>query len=419
MDRKKTIIISHPNGNANTRAAVYGLNRKGVLYKYVTSIAVFSSGLWQTVSNLPGLKAFKRKSYDDTIRKKTVCFPYKELGRQICIKFGINTLMTHETGMFCSDKESQYTDTRTADLLRRDADKVDAVYAYEDVALHTFREAKRLGKVCIYDLPIGHWRAMRELFESERTKNPDWAVTLGGFADSDEKLRRKDEELRLADRIYVASSFTKWSLKDYPGELADVEVIPYGFPPVNKNRIYRTFENGRKIKALYVGGLSQRKGLAYVFDAVKGLEDKIELTVVGRGNIDACKALKEALACVKYIPTLAHEEVLKLMAESDVFIFPSLFEGFGLVITEAMSQGTPVITTDRTCGPDIMTDGKDGWIVEAGTSAPIKELLLSFIDNPAKLETTGRHALETAAKRPWKKYEDELAESVEQFLNHK
>ena len=156
-----------------------------------------------------------------------------------------------------------------------------------------------------------------------------------------------------------------------------------------------------------------------MFDAVKGLEDKIELTVVGRGNIDACKALKEALACVKYIPTLAHEEVLKLMAESDVFIFPSLFEGFGLVITEAMSQGTPVITTDRTCGPDIMTDGKDGWIVEAGTSAPIKELLLSFIDNPAKLETTGRHALETAAKRPWKKYEDELAESVEKFLNDK
>ena len=102
---------------------------------------------------------------------------------------------------------------------------------------------------------------------------------------------------------------------------------------------------GRKIKVLFVGGLSQRKGISYFFDAIKGLENDLEVTVVGSGNINNCKVLKKALSNVNYIPSLPHEQILALMAAHDLFIFPSLFEGFGLVITEAMSQGTPVITT--------------------------------------------------------------------------
>lgn len=56
---------------------------------------------------------------------------------------------------------------------------------------------------------------MRKLLNIEYDKNPHWAITLGGFNDSDEKLNRKDRELALADKIYVASSFTK-TLLDYP-----------------------------------------------------------------------------------------------------------------------------------------------------------------------------------------------------------
>lgn len=419
MKIQNKIIISHPNGNANTRSAVYGLCHKGMLYKYVTSVAVFSSGFWHYISNIPGLNAFKRKSYKDIIKEKVLCYPIKELGRQFCGKFKLMKFLKHETGLFCVDKECEYIDKKTAKLLQKDYRKVCAVYGYEDIALHTFKMAKELGKICIYDLPIGYWRAMHELLERERNEQPEWAVTLGGLNNSAAKLARKDEELQLADKIYVASSFTKWSLKDFPMKLADVEVIPYGFPPINEQRQYESFDNGRKIKALFVGGLSQRKGLSYVFEAIKGLEEQVELTVVGRGNIEGCLALREALRNVHYIQTLAHKDVLKLMSESDILLFPSLFEGFGLVITEAMSQGTPVITTDRTCGPDIITNGKDGWIVEAGTAAPIHNLLETFINEPDLLAVVGRNALKTAALRPWEKYEQELSESIYTFLNDK
>ena len=100
------------------------------------------------------------------------------------------------------------------------------------------------------------------------------------------------------------------------------------------------------------------------------------------------------------------------MSQHDLFILPSLFEGFGLVITEAMSQGTSVITTNKTCGIDFINHGENGWIVEAGQSETIHQLLLEIIKKPEILHIVGKSAMRTAANRPWECYEDELAKSI-------
>lgn len=410
------IIVSHPTGNMNTRAAIVGFRKQNLLYKFYTCIACFENSWLYKLSKISFFKEFRRRSYDTTLEKVTKTYPWRELGRQISQKFKIRRFIKHETGIFSVDNVYTTLDKHVANNIKKNHKDIDAIYAYEDCALNTFQEAKKHKKLCIYDLPIGYWRSMRDLLSIEQVRNPKWAITLGGFNDSDEKLKRKDEELILADKIYVASTFTKKTLELYQGKLKDIEVIPYGFPQINTNRIYLPFE-GRKIKVLFVGGLSQRKGISYLFESIKGLEDKIDLTIVGSGNIESCPILKKELENTNYIPSLSHDAVLKLMAEHDLLIFPSLFEGFGLVITEAMSQGTPVITTDRTCGPDIITHGVDGWIVEAGTHKPIKDLLVLFIDNPSILHEVGRNAMNTASLRPWLFYEYDLAVSVEKYIN--
>lgn len=414
----KKIVIYHPFGNANARAAVDGIYKQGLLESFHTCIACFKGSLIFKLSFLKPLREVRRRTFSLFLKDKTFSYPFKELVRQIALKTKLNGLVAHEKGRFCVDEVCHHLDRKVSNYVAKHRESVGAVYAYEDLALRTFTVAKGNHILCIYDLPIGYWRAMHTLLEVEKSKSSEWAVTLGGFNDSNEKLQQKDRELALADRIYVASTFTKKTLEMYPGVLAPIEVIPYGFPPVNNERIYESF-NGRNIRILYVGGLSQRKGIAYFFEALEGLENKVEVTVVGRGMIEECAPLKKALSKVHYIPSLPHQEVLQLMAMNDLLIFPSLFEGFGLVITEAMSQGTPVITTDRTCGPDVITHGIDGWIVEAGTSTPIKELIHKFISDPTLLREAGKHAMETAAQRPWEVYEQELAESVNKFLNDK
>lgn len=417
MDKQKKIVISHFGGNANVRAAVNAFLQADILDSFHISVGVFNGTWYWKFFSLPLLKDFKKRVFNDKLRPFTHSHSFVGLGRLICQKLRIQTLLKHETGAFCVDKECEYIDMKTAVYISKHYPKMDAVYCYEDVALQTFQEAKKHGKICLFDEPIGYWRYMRLLLDDEKKKNPDWAITLGGFYDSDNKLKKKDMELALADKIYVASSFTKRSLQEYPGSLAPIEVIPYGFPEPNRNRIFKPF-NGRKIRCLYVGGLTQRKGLSYIFEAVKGLEDHVELTIAGGGEIDKCPVLKRALSHVNYVGTLSHNKILNLMSEHDLFLFPSLFEGFGLVITEAMSQGTPCIVTERTSGPDIITHGVDGWIVEAGSSEPIKELLHKLIENPYLLHDAGKAAIKKAESRPWHKYEEELSESVMMFLKN-
>ena len=416
MSVKENILISHPTGNANSRAVVNGLNKAGILYGFHTCIACLKGSLLYRLSGYRLLKEFRKREFDQNLLGKVITHPWRELGRQIAAKFGFVSLLEHEKGLFCIDSIYKSFDKKIASYLNKHKSHVAAVYAYEDGAYETFKTAKHINKLCIYDLPIGYWRSMHRLMQEEFDKNPDWSSTLGGFNDSKEKLERKDLELKLADKIYVASSFTKNTLADYPYQLADVEVIPYGFPPVNQSRQYQPLE-GRKLKVLFVGGLSQRKGLSYLFDSVRNLKEKIALTVVGRGNTSGCPILCKELQDVNYIPALPHEEILTLMANADVLVFPSLFEGFGLVITEAMSQGTPVITTERTCGPDLITHGVDGWIVEAGNADSITLILTSLLENPESVAIVGKNAMKTAAKRPWACYENELTKSIKQFVD--
>jgi glycosyltransferase involved in cell wall biosynthesis len=250
---------------------------------------------------------------------------------------------------------------------------------------------------------------MHALLAEEKERNPEWAVTLGSFKDSPQKLNRKDEELQMADTIFVASSFTLKTLKDYPGSLQQVQVIPYGFPPA-RPKVYRPITG--KLKLLFVGGLSQRKGLSYLFKAVEALKDHVELTVLGNGDVENCRPLREALSRHNWIQTLPHDKVLQLMRENDVLVFPSLFEGFGQVITEAMAQGTPVITTERTAGPDIITHGKNGWLVEGGNVDALQHCIETLLHQPAVIEEAGFMAVKKAEERTWEMYGRELAAAI-------
>lgn len=411
------VILSHPTGNSFSRYAAKGLLDDKSLKSFYTTVATFPGGVLDLLSDISTFSDLKRRKYDLSLKPYTKAWPWIEMGRMAAAKAGFTELIKHEHGRFSVDAVYESIDKRVAgDLYKAHKDSKLAVYAYEDGALHSFTEAKRLGIPCLYDLPIGYWRAARNLLEEEIERWPEWVATLTGFRDSVEKLARKDEELKLADRIYVASSFTARTLADYPGTLAPIEVIPYGFPPVVERRIYSN-PTGRRLKLLFVGGLSQRKGIADLFAAVKNIGNQVELTIVGRKTDLACPALDAALALHKWIPSLPHAQVLDLMQEHDVLIFPSLFEGFGMVITEAMSQGTPVITTDRTAGPDLIQHGENGWLVKAGSTNALQEQIEELMASPEKIAIAGVAAMESARLRPWGKYGEDLAHSIMKNLN--
>lgn len=411
------LIISHPTGNANVRAATLGFAKAALLYKYYTTIAMFPDTWLAGLAKIPLFKEARRRELDAVLRPFTSLWPWCEIGRLASSKAQLTKLNACEKSLFSIDAVYRNLDKHVAAKLSGYARKdVKAVYAYEDGAANIFLEAKHLNLQCLYDLPIGYWRTARRLMANEKERWPDWFNTITGFNDSPEKLDKKDRELAKADHIFVASSFTAETLKDFPGALAPVHVIPYGFPPANTDQAIVKKNTHRPLKILFVGSLSQRKGIADLFHVVDQLKQYVQLTVVGQKVTNDCEALNKALNLHQWIPALAHNHILQLMREHDVLVFPSLFEGFGLVITEAMSQGTPVITTNRTAGPDLIKHGENGWLFQAGNTSALRENIEYILEHPASLKRNGEAALQTAAKRPWEAYSAELANAVKQCM---
>ena len=400
MNQKKNIILLHPTGNSNVRALVEGVEQSGLLQNFYTCIAVFKNTAFYKFTGFGPFKQFRKRMFSSKLKPYTKVRPGKELKRLLFQNLGIKT-------HFDVDNIYWDLDFHVSGKLKNS----NAVYAFEDGALSTFEQAKKRNMTCYYDLPIGYWRSMHQILEKERENNPDWAQSLQHFKDSEEKLMRKDQELSLADQIFVASTFTAKTLEQFPGKLAPIKIIPYGFPKVIAERKYP--ENFQlPLKVLFVGGLSQRKGISYLFEAAEILGKQIKLTLVGKKPNEDCTILNKELNRHNWIPSLPHPEILKLMRQHDVLVFPSLFEGFGMVITEAMSQGTPVITTNRTCGQDIIRHGENGWLIEAGSTQALISQLQEIIKNPSIIEKNGRGSIYTASQRPWKKYGKEMADAL-------
>ncbi len=407
------IILSHPTGNENVREAARALAEADLLGEFWTTIN------WQPETILdkavPGRlrDMLHRRAYPQIVRQRIHSMPWREMARLLLGLANVSLFSKDERGALSIDSISRALDRKVAARIPH-AEKFTAVYAYEDCALETFAAAMKRGLPRIYDLPIGYWRAAQRIFAEEAAREPEWAATLTGTRDSEEKLARKDEELRLAGCVIVASSFTKSTLAESPHESA-VSVIPYGAPLVREGEL---LDRAGKLRVLFAGSLGQRKGLSYALRAVEKIgRQHCELTLLGRKVVNGCRVLEEAVRRHRWLPSVNHSAVLREMREHDVVVLPSLFEGFGLVITEAMSQGTPVITTAHTAGPDIIEDGVDGFIVPIRSAEVIAQKLELLVTERSRFHSMRVAAREKARARPWQNYRRQLGAVAREVMN--
>lgn len=406
------ILFSHPTGNANVREAARALNDAGLLSEFWTSVCWNQQHWLNRVLPRSVSHELSRRVFSHVGKDQLHCHPWVELGRLGAHQFKLTRFLRHEVGRFSVDAVYRSLDLRVAARLR-ESPHIRGLYGYEDGALASFREARRRGIRTIYELPIGYWRCYRELMEEEESLQPEWAVTLRGRGDSDEKLQRKDEELALATDIVVPSEFVRDTLRKASIE-ASVTVLPYGAPYAEPITHEERSKEG-KLKVLFVGGLSQRKGLSYLLQAARRLGSKIELTLIGR-RVAECCALDAALRVHHWFPSLPHAAVLEKMSRHDVVVLPSLFEGCALVVLEAMSQGVPVITTPNSGATHFISDGEDGFIVPIRDGEAIAEKLELLLLDRDRLAAMSLAATRKASQHPWEQYRHRLANTVRQAL---
>ena len=103
------------------------------------------------------------------------------------------------------------------------------------------------------------------------------------------------------------------------------------------------------------------------------------------------------------------------MKTNHIFLFPTLFEGFGQVILEAMSSSLPIITTINTAGKDIIENGKNGYLTDIRDVNISKDILHNLYDN----EDLRMHIAENSHKNSinfsWKNYEKNLGNFLKEL----
>ena len=96
------------------------------------------------------------------------------------------------------------------------------------------------------------------------------------------------------------------------------------------------------------------------------------------------------------------------MRNSHIFIFPSLYEGFGQVLLEAMSCGLPVITTENTGGPDFIKDCDNGFITKIRDTKRTIEIINNLYKNEELRRLISKKAIDTANQFNWNNYSNKL-----------
>src|SRR4029077_11809254 len=193
---------------------------------------------------------------------------------------------------------------------------------------------------------------------------------------------------------------------------ARIDLIRYGAPSL----VPQIRKPVGPLKLLFVGSLGQRKGLSYLLEAITLLKTPVQLTLLGRKTANNCRPLEMAVGQHRWIPTLHHAGVLREMHEHDLLVFPSLFEGFGLVVLEAMAQGTPVITTAHTCGPDVIDDGIDGFIVPVRSAEAIAEKIELLNADRERLTSMKDAARHKAEAHRWETYRERLVMMAQEVM---
>jgi alpha-maltose-1-phosphate synthase len=407
------LLLAHPTANTFSRAAARSFLDAGWLQEFHSCVC------WNPSSPLARLlptalaAQLNRRSFADLPLPLQRSHPRRELLRLAGVPRHLPWLGRHEHGPLSIDATYRSFDRHVAARLPR-LQRLQAVYAYEDGALHTFQAAERLGLRCIYDLPIGYWRSAQQIFQEERELQPEWACTLTGLADSRAKLERKDQELQLADLVVVPSEFVRSTLVEHGATAAPIVVVPFGSP--QPLAVPPQSRSSGPLRVLYVGSLGQRKGLSYALDAVDSLGSQVSLTLIGKVTAPQCRPLMAALRRHHWIETLPHHQILEQMRQHDVLLLPSLFEGYALVISEALSQALPVITTPNSGGTASVRDGIEGFIVPIRNIRAIAERLQQLADNRDQLAAMRQACLRRAAELSWAGYEQGLRLAVGQAL---
>jgi L-malate glycosyltransferase len=199
--------------------------------------------------------------------------------------------------------------------------------------------------------------------------------------------------INTSDKVVAISSDTKHRAEKYYALQNPIQVLNYGFIPLEqtgKPMPKRERANG-KFSLISVGRLVPRKGFEYLIRSLELLPEDIHLLLVGDGPLE--RELKVLAAPygdrIEFAGYKPREEIIGLLRGADCYVLPSLHEGLGIVIQEAMYAGLPIVCTNNGGQTDLVKEPRNGILVEPENIEMLSEAIKKFYLDRELAKATG------------------------------
>lgn len=184
-------------------------------------------------------------------------------------------------------------------------------------------------------------------------------------------IAREEREYALADRILVPSTFARDTFIAEGVEPERLLTVPLGvdvgmFRPSEHavaERVRRV-RSGEPLQVACIGTLSLRKGLWDVLQVAESLRGaNVHISWTGPVSHDARPLLARLARVVTILPPLRQHDLPSSWSRADVFLLPTIEDGFGMVVSQALASAVPVVCSANSCAQDIIDEGVTGWVV--------------------------------------------------------
>lgn len=276
---------------------------------------------------------------------------------------------------------------------RRDLGSGGVFFAYDTGALEAMEWCREHGLKCILN-QMDPNRVEVQMVREEEKRWPDWC--LQPLEVPEEYFRRREQEWALADRIVVNSEFCRQALVTQGVPPKKLSIVPLCFEASTNGEEKGAGKNNPpgpkgKLRVLYLGQVILRKGIQYLMQAAKLLENQpVQFDVVGPIGISAA-----AIACAPRNMTFhgraTRDQTSKWYQQSDVFVLPTISDGFAITQLEAMSYGLPVVATP--CCGAVVSDGLDGFILPQRDADALAKTFQRYLADPELLWTQRNAAI--------------------------
>ena len=257
---------------------------------------------------------------------------------------------------------------------------------------------------------------LRRLYQEEIEREPAARASLSAEMEMlplDAHAEAEQAAPAQAQGILCASQFSRRTLLE-AGATAPIHVVPYG---VNATT-YRCRDAAPtgKFTVAFIGAFTARKGVLYLLRALRPLAAHVRLVIYTRAKIDPAFAAEFAGIEVEVRAGLSDQALAADLARCHLMALPSIAEGFGLTIMEAMACGVPVICTHNTGGADFITHDRDGFVIPIRDVTALTDLLVAGLADRDRLFEIGQEARKIAEGLTWAKYRAGFAAAYKALL---